>query len=83
LSLREPRHDLATERARGEKLRLRDALVTLLMDRMRAVRAAVRFVFGEHPQIVKKATSDHERNRKRKSLRATRALGKKIRIPRR
>jgi len=76
-SLREPRRDIAAERVRGEKIRLRDGLVTLLMDRMREVRGAARFVFHEHPQIVKKATSDYERKRRRKSLRASRARSKK------
>ncbi len=62
-ALRLPRRD----EARPEKLLVRDALATLLMDRMRAVRATVRFVFREHPALVRKATSDYERKRKRKN----------------
>jgi hypothetical protein len=69
LSLRAPRRDVAAERARRAKLGERDALVTLLMDRMRAVRAAARFAFREHPQIVTSATSDYERKRKQKRRR--------------
>ena len=74
LSLRQPRRHLAADEARRARLRLRDALMTLLMDRIRAVRAAARYVFRDHPAIVKQATSDYERKRKRKSLRR---LGRK------
>ena len=69
LALREPTSDLGAADARSAKLRRRDALVTLLMDRMRAVRAAVRFAFREHPKLVRQVTSDYERKRKQKSLR--------------
>jgi hypothetical protein len=69
VSLRQPRRDVGADQAWRAKLRVRDALVTLLMDRMRAVRATARFVFRLHPQIVKKATSDYERKRKRKRKR--------------
>jgi len=76
-SLRAPRRDIAAARTRHAKMRMRDALATLLMDRVRAVRSAARFVFREQPQIAKKATSDYERKRKRKNRRASRALSKK------
>jgi hypothetical protein len=69
LALREPRRDVAAARAREGKRRARDAVVTLLSDRMRTVRTVARFVFHEHPTIAMKATSDYERKRKHKSLR--------------
>jgi hypothetical protein len=71
-SLREPRRALS----RHGQLRARDALVTLLLERMRTVRTLVRFVFREHPALVRKATSDYERKRKRKNARR-RATAKK------
>lgn len=66
-TLREPRRDPATADARHAKLHGRDALMTELMDRMRTVRALARFVFRDHPQILRKATSEYERKRRRKS----------------
>lgn len=69
LSLREPRRDVVADEARRAKLRSRDALMTLLMERMRAVRGAARYVFRDHPRVLEQATSDYERKRKRKRAR--------------
>jgi YD repeat-containing protein len=65
-----------TRRCRATGSCARDALVTLLLERMRTVRTLVRFVFREHPALVRKATSDYERKRKRKNARR-RATAKK------
>jgi hypothetical protein len=49
---------------------LRNKVVTLLADRMSAVRAAARFVFRDRPDIVREATSAYERRRRAAARRA-------------
>ena len=48
-------------------LALRNRLITLLLDRMRRVRAAARYVFRNHPEIARRATSTYERRRRARS----------------
>ena len=50
-----------------ELLGLRNKLVALLRDRMATVRAAARFVFREHPAIIREVTSAHERKRRKRA----------------
>lgn len=42
----------------------RDGFALLLLERMQRVRAAARFVFREHPEVVRRVTSDYERRRR-------------------
>jgi len=58
-----------SEAARDAKL-LRDQLAHLLFDRVRLVRAAARFVYRNHPEIARLATSAYERRRRAESRRA-------------
>ncbi len=58
---------------RRRKRSLRRQLITLLCDRMREVRRAVRYVFRDHPHLVRQATSDYQRER-RKQRRVRRAV---------
>ncbi|XXY52787.1 hypothetical protein WME91_16800 [Sorangium sp. So ce269] len=53
---------------------LRNRLAGMLLDRMSAVRAAARFVFRNHPEIAREATSAYER-RKRAAARRAKAKG--------
>ena len=55
--------ELKATRVRAERLPLPPRV---LLERMRAVRGAARYVFRDHPEVVKRATSDYERKRKRK-----------------
>lgn len=48
-----------------EALALRNKLVALLRDRLATVRAAARFVFRDHPEIIREITSAHERTRRK------------------
>jgi hypothetical protein len=57
--------------ARREALALRNKLVALLRDRLATVRAAARFVFRDHPEIIREVTSEHERTRRREGRGAT------------
>ena len=50
-----------------EALGLRNKLVALLRDRIATVRAAARFVFREHPAIIREVTSAHERKRRKRT----------------
>jgi hypothetical protein len=43
---------------------LRNKVLTLLWDRMSAVRSAARFVFRGQPEIIREATSTYERRRR-------------------
>jgi len=45
-------------------LELRNRLATLLYDRMSRVRSVARFVFRQHPELVRKATSAYQRRRR-------------------
>jgi hypothetical protein len=49
-----------------EALGLRNKLVALLRDRLATVRAAARFVFRDHPAIIREVTSAHERKRRKR-----------------
>jgi hypothetical protein len=51
---------------------LRNRIASLLYERMNRVRAAARFVFREHPEIVRKATSAFQRKRRAELRRARR-----------
>ncbi|AUX46016.1 hypothetical protein SOCE26_075190 [Sorangium cellulosum] len=55
-------------------LDLRNRLAGMLLARMNAVRTAARFVFRNHPEIVREATSAYER-RKRAAARRAKAKG--------
>jgi hypothetical protein len=50
-----------------EVLGLRNKLVALLRERIATVRAAARFVFRDHPAIIREVTSAHERKRRKRS----------------
>ncbi len=50
--------------ARREALALRNKLVALLRVRLATTRAAARFVFRDHPEIIREVTSAHERTRR-------------------
>ena len=53
--------------ARRNALTLRRQLTHVLADRVRRVRSAARFVFRNHPEIRRLATSDFERRRRRRN----------------
>ena len=53
-------------RATREALGLCNKLVALLRDRVATVRAAARFVFRDHPEIIREVTSAHERKRRKR-----------------
>jgi hypothetical protein len=65
---------LSDESARALALRNRCAM--LLADKMNAVRAAARFVFRHHPEIVREATSAYERRRRAAARRSALKKGK-------
>lgn len=66
-SLRErARSPRAQPEAQREALALRNKLVALIRDRLATVRAAARFVFRDHPAIVREVTSAHERKRRKR-----------------
>lgn len=48
-----------------DTIRLRNRLIGALVDRMRDTRKAVRYVFREYPEIVKKCGSDYKRHQQR------------------
>lgn len=54
----------------NDPLVLRNKLITLLMQKMNAVRAAARFVYRDRPEIVREATSTYERRRRSVSRQA-------------
>jgi hypothetical protein len=56
----------APPEAKREALGLRNKLVALLRDRIATVRAAARFVFRDHPAIIREVTSAHERKRRKR-----------------
>ena len=56
----------APPRETREALGLRNKLVALLRDRIATVRAAARFVFRDHPAIIREVTSAHERKRRKR-----------------
>lgn len=61
---------------------LRSRLATLLSNRLQVVRAAARFVFRQHPAIVREATSAYERRRRTAARRnAEKAAGASAQKP--
>ncbi|MEZ4410563.1 MAG: hypothetical protein R3A52_29390 [Polyangiales bacterium] len=50
--------------AQREAKARRDGLALLLLERVQRVRAAARFVFRAHPEVVRRVTSDYERRRR-------------------
>lgn len=70
LRLRSPTPASQTEEARAAK-DLRDRLLTLMDVRVRAVRAAARYVFRGHPELVRDVGSSHERRRRAAARRAS------------
>ena len=64
--LREHSGRKLTRDNRQSALGLRNRFATLLLERMRLVRAASRYVFRRHPETVRKATSAYERGRRRR-----------------
>lgn len=60
----------------GRGLAERDGLAALLLRRIRLVRAKARFVFREHPAIVREVTSAYERRRRAAHKRAAKAQEK-------
>lgn len=53
-----------------QALDLRNKIVTVLLARMNLVRAAAKFVYRAHPEIVREATSAYERRRRATARRA-------------
>lgn len=53
------------ERVRRQEQRLRGALLRLLDERVTATRRAMRFVFRQHPDILRKVQSDYAREKRR------------------
>jgi hypothetical protein len=53
-----------TGRAADPKIDLRNRLVTLLDQRVSKVRRAARYVFRDHPEVVRQVTSAYERKRR-------------------
>lgn len=51
--------------AKRDALALRNKLVALLRVRLATTRAAARFVFRDHPEIIREITSAHERTRRK------------------
>ena len=66
------REQSGAPREHPEALALRNKLVALLRVRLAITRAAARFVFRDHPAIIREVTSAHERTR-RKTQRAEKA----------
>jgi len=58
--------------AAGEAKLLRDQMLVLMMNRVRAIRSAARYLYGDHPELVRQVTSAYER-RRRAELRAKKA----------
>lgn len=56
-----------------EALRLRNALVRLLMARVNTIRAAARFIYRGRPQVVRQVTSAHQRNKRQAARRKEKA----------
>jgi len=66
-ALRERSARLLTEGRSGaprDALGLRNRLLTLLLDRVRSVRRAARYVFRQHPDVARKFTSAYERRQR-------------------
>jgi hypothetical protein len=55
-----------TEREQRELLALRNRLLTAISDRLREARRVIRYVFRDHPDIVRKATSEYSRGKRKK-----------------
>lgn len=56
-----------------DAIRLRNALVDLLMERVNTVRAAARFIYRGRPAVVRKVTSAHERTKRQAARRKKKA----------
>jgi hypothetical protein len=67
----------ASTRPDGALLDARNRLATLLARRVRRVRAKARFVFRDHPAVLRTVTSAYERNRRAESKRAKKSAAKK------
>jgi len=52
-------------REQRELLALRNRLLTAIADRLREARRVIRYVYRDHPDIVRKATSDYSRSKPR------------------
>lgn len=66
------------EASSDDALRLKNKMITLLSDRMAAIRGAARFVFRGSPAIVREATSPYERRRRSAARTASSEKKKKI-----
>lgn len=71
-----PRGGPGTTRTDAGLLDARNRLATLLARRLRLVRAKARFVFRDHPTVLREATSSYER-RRRSATRAKKRAEKK------
>ena len=69
--LREQRSQHVVPHHARRALDLRRRLATLLLERVMRVRAAARFVFRNHPEIARKASSNYERRRRALSRQAS------------
>jgi hypothetical protein len=56
------------------KVDLRNRLVTLLEHRVSKVRRAARYVFRDHPEVVRQVTSSYERKRRVEAKRRKKAV---------
>ena len=56
-----------TAREQRELLSLRNRLLTAIADRLKESRRVIRYVFRDHPDLVKKATSHYARTSKRRA----------------
>jgi hypothetical protein len=61
---RRPARAAVVSQAMREARILRNKLITLLIERMSAVRAAARFVYRDRPDLVREVTSAYERERR-------------------
>jgi hypothetical protein len=71
-----PKGAVGATRADAALLDARNRLATLLARRLRLVRAKSRFVFRDHPTVLREATSSYER-RRRSAARAKKRAAKK------
>jgi hypothetical protein len=81
-ALREaPQVPIVMSEAAREAIKLRNQMVSLLWERVSSVRAAAKFVYRDHPEIVREATSVYERRKRaatrRAAARAERAAAEK------
>jgi hypothetical protein len=80
--LGEVRQTPAPASAKSEEARrVRNGLALLLQDRVALVRAAARFVFRRHPEVVREATSAYERRRRAESRRRATAKNAAVKEP--